>query len=85
MAITARQRCHYSTMTAQQSARIQAIRALVNLSRFPDESDGAIRALRMLDASPVEMESGTTALPASSEWTVATSFCQAWSIDPSPA
>ncbi len=61
MAITARQRCHYSTMTEHESARIEAIRALVALSRFPDEIDGAIRAPRVLDASAAEMESGTRA------------------------
>ena len=77
MAITARQRCHYSRITEHESARIEAIRALVSLSRFPDESDGAIGALRLLDASPVEIESGTRALPANANSPVVTSLCQA--------
>jgi hypothetical protein len=77
MAITARQRCHYSTMTEQESARIEAIRALVALSRFSEESDGAIRALRLLDASPAEMDSGARAQPVDSESRVPVSLCQA--------
>ncbi len=76
MAITARQRCHYSTMTEQESARIEAIRALVTLSRFADESDGAIRALRLLDASPAEIESGARALPVDWQSRVADSLCR---------
>ncbi len=62
MAITARQRCHYSKMNQQQEARKDAIRALVNLSQFPDESEAAIRSLRLLDASPVEIETGARVL-----------------------
>lgn len=76
MAITARQRCHYSTMAEQESARTEAIRALVTLSRFPDEIDGAIRALRVLDASAAEMESGTRVQPVDSQSRIAVSLCQ---------
>ena len=62
VSITARQRRHYSMMTEQAAARASAIRALVRLSQFPDDSEVAIRSLRLLDASPVELESATAAL-----------------------
>ena len=49
-------------MTEEAAARASAIRALVRLSQFPDDSEVAIRSLRLLDASPVELESATTAV-----------------------
>ncbi len=62
MAITTRQRSHYAKMSQQEQARTGAIRALVTLSQFPDDSDPAIRCLRLLDAAPAEIEAATNAL-----------------------
>jgi hypothetical protein len=62
MTITTRQRSHYATMSQQEAARTTAIRALVQLSQFPDDSDAAIRCLRLLDAAPAEIEAETNAL-----------------------
>jgi hypothetical protein len=62
MAISARQRCHYVTMTQQESARTSAIGALVRLSQYPDESSAAIRCLRLLDATSAEVDAATNEL-----------------------
>ena len=56
MAISARQRCHYAKLTQQHAARTDAIRALVRLSRFPEDSEAAVRCLRLLDATAGEVE-----------------------------
>jgi hypothetical protein len=42
-------------MARQEAARSRAIRALVNLSQFPDDSDAALQALRLLEAAPSEL------------------------------
>lgn len=55
MSLSAQQRGHYSMMAEQEAARRRAIRALVALCVFPDDSNAAIRSLRLLEASPSEM------------------------------
>lgn len=62
MAISARQRCHYEMLTQQQAARTNVIGALVDLSRFPDDSDAAIHCLRLLDASSAEIDAAANEL-----------------------
>jgi hypothetical protein len=62
MAISARQRCHYTKLTQQETARTSVIGALVRLSQFPDESGAAIRCLRLLHASSAEVDAATNEL-----------------------
>jgi len=56
VAITGRQRCHYLRLTQQHAARQEAIRALVTLAEFREESDAAMGSLRLLGADAVEIE-----------------------------
>jgi hypothetical protein len=49
-------RCHYLGMAHQETARREAVRALVNLTQFPDDTPAAIRCLRILEAAPDEIE-----------------------------
>jgi len=50
-----RQRVHYAAMAKQEAARSRAISALVNLSQFPDDTEAALGALRLLEAAPSEL------------------------------
>jgi hypothetical protein len=43
-------------MARQERARTEAIRALVNLTQFPDDTSAAIQCLRVLEAAPDEIE-----------------------------
>jgi hypothetical protein len=56
MRIPNQQRCHYSKLARQERARTEAIRALVNLTQFPDDTHAAIQCLRVLEAAPDEIE-----------------------------
>jgi hypothetical protein len=47
-------------MARQEAARRRAIRALMALAHFPDDSDAALRSLDLLEVAPSELAELTT-------------------------